>query len=137
MFCVLNLHRAMPNAAARPRPRSQQDAVVSKAIVRVMTALDLTQRELAEIIGLHESSISRLVAGTAQVSADSTEGELSLLAIRVFRSLDALVGGDHDKARAWLRAPNTALGGTPKERMQRVEGLVGVADYLDAMRGKL
>ncbi len=111
--------------------------VVSKAIVRVMTALELSQRELAGIIGLHESTISRLVAGTTRVAVTSKEGELALLAIRVYRSLDALVGGDDVKARAWLRAPNAALGGVPRERMQRVEGLASVAEYLDAMRGKL
>ena len=122
---------------AKPSAVHDHDVVVSKAIVRVMTALELTQRELAGIIGLHESTISRVAAGTTRVAASSKEGELALLTIRVFRSLDTLVGGDHEKARAWLRAPNAALGGIPKDRMQRVEGLASVADYLDAMRGKL
>ena len=127
----------MQHAASKPAADQGPDQVVSKAIVRVMASLELTQRELAGIIGLHESTISRLVAGTTRLSASSKEGELALLVIRVFRSLDTLVGGDDDKARKWLRAENTALGGVPTERMQRVEGLVSVADYLDAMRGKL
>ncbi len=127
----------MPQAASNAQAAQEDDAVVSKAIVRVMEALELTQRELAGIIGLHESTISRLAAGSTRVTAASKEGELALLTIRVFRSLDTLVGGDHEKARKWLRAPNSALAGIPKDRMQRVEGLASVADYLDAMRGKL
>jgi transcriptional regulator with XRE-family HTH domain len=136
-FFVRNLLGHMQHATSKPSPGQDADVVVSKAIVRVMSALDLTQRELAGIIGLHESTISRIAAGSSRLTASSKEGELALLAIRVFRSLDTLVGGDQDKARAWLRAPNTALGGIPKDRMQRVEGLASVADYLDAMRGKL
>lgn len=132
-----NLHWHMEHAATRGAAAQEHDTVVSKAIVRVMAALELSQRELAGIIGLHESTISRLVAGTTRVAVSSKEGELALLAIRVYRSLDALVGGDDVKARAWLRAPNTALGGVPRDRMQRVEGLASVAEYLDAMRGKL
>ena len=127
----------MHAAATKPGASQDHDAVVSKAIVRVMGSLALTQRELAGIVGVHESTVSRLAAGTTRLSAASKEGELALLVIRVFRSLDTLVGGDAEKARAWLRAPNSALGGIPKDRMQRVEGLASVADYLDAMRGKL
>ena len=127
----------MQASATKISPEQDHDVVVSKAIVRVMTALDLTQRELAGILGLHESTISRIAAGSTRVTAASKEGELALLVIRVFRSLDTLVGGDNEKARAWLRAPNSALAGIPKDRMQRVEGLASVADYLDAMRGKL
>jgi hypothetical protein len=66
---------------------------------------------------------------------ESKEGELGLLFLRVFRSLDALVGGNLEQARAWLRAENDHLRGVPLQRMHKVEGLVDVADYLDALRG--
>jgi hypothetical protein len=59
------------------------------------------------------------------------------LFLRVYRSLDALVGGDDDKAREWLHAQNDHLRGIPAERMRTVEGLVDVVQYLDAMRGRL
>jgi hypothetical protein len=60
-----------------------------------------------------------------------------LLFVRLFRSLDAVVGGDEAQARAWFRASNHHLGGIPAERVQSVEGLVDVVNYLDALRGKL
>ena len=61
----------------------------------------------------------------------------ALLFLRVFRSLDALVGGNEASARAWLQADNRHLGGVPLDRMKRIEGLVDVAEYLDAMRGTI
>ena len=69
---------------------------------------------------------------------DSAEGRHALLFLRVFRSLDTLVGGDAAKARLWLSAENRHLGGYPPLALIRTTpGLVRVADYLDAMRGKL
>ena len=62
---------------------------------------------------------------------------MALLFLRIYRSLDALVGGDDARAREWLAAPNDHVGGVPVERMMTVEGLVDVVQYLDAMRGRL
>jgi hypothetical protein len=60
--------------------------------------------------------------------------ELALLFVRLFRSLDAITGGDPVTARAWLRADNTALNGTPLDLMMHIPGLVDVIAYLDARR---
>ena len=65
------------------------------------------------------------------------EGELAILFIRMFRSLDALVGSDVDSARKWLHAENSHLAGVPARLIQTVTGLVDVVEYLDAMRGKV
>jgi DNA-binding XRE family transcriptional regulator len=115
-----------------PKP----SVVVTKAVRRAATALGLTQRELARVLGVSESTVSRL-GGQRLLDEAKKETELALLLVRVFRSLDALVGGDEIKARAWFAAPNTHLGGAPRERVQTAEGLVHVASYLDALRGKL
>ena len=47
------------------------------------------------------------------------------------------VDNDAEKARAWLHARNTHLGGVPAERIRTVTGLVDVIEYVDAMRGKV
>ena len=72
-----------------------------------------------------------------RIEPASKPGELALLLVRIYRSLDALVGGDDAKARAWLAAPNHALSAAPRELLATAEGLVHVAIYLDAMRGRL
>lgn len=111
--------------------------VVTKAASRAAAMLGLSQKELARVLGVSESTASRIAAGKVTIDVEKKEGELALLFVRVFRSLDALVGGSEQKARAWFSAENTHVGGIPRERIQNVEGLVHVAQYLDAMRGKI
>jgi hypothetical protein len=110
--------------------------VLAKATLAAAARLGLRNRQLATIIGTSEASISRLGNGRG-LDPDGKEGELALLFLRLYRALDALVGGDDAKARAWLHAENDHVGGIPAERLSTVEGLVDVVQYLDAMRGRL
>ena len=117
---------------------TDEAAVVSKALLRAAEAWGLSSAELAEIIGTSESTLSRIRTGKrGPIPLGSKEGELALLFLRVFRSLDALVGGDEAHAKAWLRAQNHHVGGIPLRRLKKIEGLVDVAEYLDAMRGTI
>src|SRR5439155_15832576 len=121
----------------RPEPGVDPSAVVGKALVRAAAALDLSQLDVARILGSSTASVSRTFAGGRGVDPDSAEGRNALLLIRVFRSLDPLVGGDTAKARLWLHAKNRHLGDVPARLLTSMQGLVHVADYLDAMRGRL
>ena len=121
---------------AAPLPTADPAAVLTKAVLNAARMLGLRNRDVAMVIGASEASISRLAAGRL-IEPATKEGELALLFLRLFRSLDALVGGEETKARAWLHATNAHLGGVPAERIRRVEGLVDVVQYLDSMRGRL
>jgi transcriptional regulator with XRE-family HTH domain len=123
-------HLTGPNVALEPAP------VLAKAALAAAERLGLRARDLAAILGTSEASVSRLQHGRG-LDPDTKEGELALLFIRVYRSLDALMGGDDAKSRAWLHAPNEDLTGVPARRLRTVEGLVDVVQYLDAMRGRL
>jgi hypothetical protein len=124
----------MNSPIAQPAP--QQAAVLTKATLNAARRLDLRSRRLAEIIGTSEAFVSRLKSGRS-LDPQRTEGQLALLFLRLFRSLDALVGGDDAKSRAWLHEHNEHVRGIPAERIRTVEGLVDVVQYLDAMRGRL
>jgi len=124
--------------ASVPGPRRDPAAVLARALVRAAGLLGLRQAELAEVLGSSAASISRTFAGQRPLPPESAEGRHALLFLRVFRSLDTLVGGDPAKARSWLSAANRHLGGhAPLALIRSTPGLVRVADYLDAMRGKL
>jgi len=110
--------------------------VLAGALLAAAGRLGLRNRHLASVIGSSEASVSRLQHGRG-LDPESKEGELALLFIRLYRSLDAMVGGDDDKARRWLHAENDHLAGVPAQRIRTVEGLVDVVQYLDAMRGRL
>lgn len=122
-----------PSVRKHPAPR----AVLAKGLTRAAQALALSQAELAGILGSSPASISRTFAGTRDVDPSSAEGRHALLLLRVFRSLDTLVGGDAQKARLWLRSANRHLGAAPLGLLATTQGLVHVAEYLDAMRGTL
>jgi len=126
----------MTLAAAARRPAVDPRAVLTRATLAAAERLDLRNRQLAAIIGTSEASVSRL-SGNRTLDPESKEGELALMFLRLFRSLDALVGGDDSKSRTWLHSRNDHLGGIPAERIRTVEGLVDVVQYLDAMRGRL
>jgi transcriptional regulator with XRE-family HTH domain len=117
-------------------PSREAATVTAKAALAAAARLGLTHRDLAAVIGVSEASVSRLQHGRG-IDPERKEGELALLFVRLYRSLDTLVGGDDTQARAWFHAWNDHLGGVPAERIRRVEGLVDVIGYLDAMRGRL
>jgi len=110
----------------------QKAAVVAKAALRAAAQLKIPNRVLAQIIGVSEASISRAAQGAFRL--DGKPFELALLFIRLFRSLDAIVGGDAAIAAKWLRADNVALGAKPLDLIQRIPGLTDVLAYLDARR---
>lgn len=126
----------MTTPIRQPSRGLDADAVLAKAVLSAAAKLGLRNRHLAAVIGSSEASISRLQHGRGLDPA-SKEGELALLFLRLYRGLDALVGGDDAKAREWLHSENTHLSGVPADRIRTVEGLVDVVQYLDAMRGRL
>jgi hypothetical protein len=128
----------MKGVSPRKAPSAQDSgAVLTRALLRAAQFLGLSQKDTARIVGVSPASLSRLATGTRPLHPDSKEGECALLLIRVFRSLDALLGGKEADVRAWFHATNAHLGGVPAERVTTITGLVQVAEYLDAMRGKL
>jgi transcriptional regulator with XRE-family HTH domain len=112
-------------------------AVLTKAAVRAADRLGLSGRQLADIVGVSEATVSRWKRGESLLEPGSKPFELAALLVRTFRSLDAITGGDEAVARRWLGAPNTALAARPVERMTQVQGLVDVTTYLDARRAPL
>lgn len=115
-------------------PSPSPDSVVTRALVAAAERMDISGRALASVLGLSEASVSRLKRGELLLSPKEKAFELALLFIRLFRSLDAITGGDEAVARAWLRNENTALGGVPQQKIATITGLTDVLAYLDARR---
>jgi hypothetical protein len=122
----------MPTLA--PIAEDDRAAVVTKAVLRAAEALGLSARRLGQVIGTSEPTVSRMKAGSFRLDPNSKAYELSVLLIRVFRSLDAIAGGDPAVVRQWLDNPNRALGARPVERLASIAGLMEVLAYLDARR---
>ena len=123
--------RALPTL--KPEPR----LVLTGAVLRACALLEITQSSLAQILGLSPSTVSRMANGTYRLDDQKKEWELGALFVRLFRSLDAVIGSNDSAARGWLNGQNTALAGRPIELIRSTEGLVRVVQYLDAARGRL
>jgi hypothetical protein len=124
----------MVNLNKDQKPLPQDAAIVSKAMIRAASELNITNVELSNIIGISQPQLSRIANSTTFIKKDSKDYELALLFIRVFRSLDALVGGDAASAASWIRHNNLAFGQVPIERLKKVQGLLDVLSYLDSRR---
>jgi transcriptional regulator with XRE-family HTH domain len=111
--------------------------VLTGAVLRTAGFLGLSRVALARLLGVSEAGVSRLASGARLIDPDSKEGELALLLVRLYRSLDALVGNDAEQRLRWLGGFNRALNGKPVELIERAEGLAGVVAYLDGMRAPL
>lgn len=109
-------------------------SVVTKAVIRATDQLGVTARILSVILGVSEATVSRMKSGQVQLDPSTKPFELAVLFVRMFRSLDAIVGGDMMVARRWLANPNRAIDGRPIEKLQSISGLTDVIAYLDARR---
>ncbi|MEZ0168352.1 antitoxin Xre/MbcA/ParS toxin-binding domain-containing protein [Microvirga sp. TS319] len=125
------------NMTPQPARISQDAAIVSKAAVRAAERLELPGRLFASIIGVSEATVSRMKTGDFALDRDRNAFQLSLLFVRLYRSLDAIVGGNAASAASWFKSHNTALDARPVEAVQSIAGLVHVIDYLDSRRAPL
>ena len=122
-------------ATAVTLPGSRSPRILTRAMLRAGRALGMRQKDLAVTLGISEATVSRFSRGR-EIDPETKEGELAVLLLRMYRSLDTLVGGEDARARAWMQARNIHLNGTPAELVRSIHGLVRVVEYLDALRGK-
>ncbi len=125
----------MPRTAIKPEIEPRR--VLTGAVLRAAALLELNQSRVAEILGLSPATVSRMASGTYALDSGKKEWELGALFVRLFRSLDSLVGSNDTAARAWLNSDNRALGEKPVELIRSAEGLVRAVHYLDASRGRV
>lgn len=119
------------------QPASDPARVLTAAVLRAATLLDLNQGRVAQILGLSAPQVSRMANGHYVLDAGRKEWEHAALFVRLFRSLDALVGSNDTAARAWLTSDNLALGARPADLIRSTEGLVRAVHYLDSARGRV
>jgi hypothetical protein len=122
-----------PRSADAP----DQERVLSTAVARVARLWGLTNEALGEIIGVSPATASRLKAGQRALEQGSKPFELAQYLVRLFRSLDALMGSDDAASMSWLRTANLDLDGRPIDRIRTVRGLYEVANYVDDFRARV
>lgn len=105
--------------------------VVTEATTTAAGLLALDAVALAAILGVTETAVERMQRLDQLLSKGSPPFDRALRLIRLFRSLNALTGGDREAARLWLKSPNPAFGTAPAEKIVTEEGLCDVLAHLD------
>ena len=124
----------MPVSKSKAQSAVSEATVLTKAVLRAAAHLGMTSKSLATVIGVSEATVSRMRSNDYTLQRGQKSFELAMLFLRFYRSLDAIVGGDQEVARAWLKNPNTALDSEPLTLIQTVPGLMNAIHYLDARR---
>lgn len=117
-----------------PSDAANKGRVLTNALIKAADWLGVSATSLSEVVGLSRPTISRMKAGTFNISVETKAFEFGAYFIRVYRSLFAIVSGDQVTARNWLTNYNTALRGVPLELMKSIRGINEVSAYLDARR---
>ena len=122
----------MPGVHPIPSTSGHRE-VLTKAVLRAQKRLGITNAQLAGVLGVSTSTVSRM----PQTPLGKPKAlELALLLVRLYRSLIGIVDSD-EAATRWLASRNHYLEGRPVDLIQTVTGLFQVLEYLDAMRAKV
>ncbi|MCM8735276.1 MbcA/ParS/Xre antitoxin family protein [Azospirillum sp. A1-3] len=126
----------MPNTKrqADPDRATRRQKVLTTATVRAAEHLAMPNAAVAEMLGVSVPTVSRMKTGAYLLADGSKPFELAQLFLRLFRSLDAIVGSDDAASQSWMQTENRALNGRPIDLVQTVTGLVSSVTYLDSRR---
>ena len=116
---------------------AEDDRVLTAAVSRIADFWGLTNAKLGAVLGLSAATVSRLRSGQAKLDPASKSFEAGQFLLRLFRSLDALLGSDDQAARSWLATRNLDLGARPIDLIDSFKGLITVCDYVDAHRARV
>lgn len=125
---------ATPSRKSRAASAPAAGPVLTKSTLRAGALLGLSNAAIARIVGVSDATISRMAAGGRSFEPGTKPAELAALLVRVYRSLDALVGNNEEQRKAWLGSFNRAFNQAPREALESVDGLTRVVRYLDGAR---
>jgi hypothetical protein len=118
-------------------PTREKAEVLSAAVTRIADFWGFSNAKLAVVLGLSPATVSRLRAGNTALDPASKSFEAGQVLLRLFRSLDALLGSDDAAVKGWFATPNLDLGVAPIERIDTLRGLIEVCDYVDFYRARV
>jgi uncharacterized protein (DUF2384 family) len=118
-------------------PQQSDAELVTHAFVEAGRELGFTLAQMASVIGVSESTMKNYSRGAATIGS-AKDQELSLGFIRVYRALFAILGGNREQIRHWMKTPNRHLNNqVPTDLAGNYQGLAELNVYLDAMRGRV
>lgn len=128
----------MPTQATHTKTGDARRAdVVARAVLEAGARMGLTDGQLAQVIGVSGTTVSRMRKGEYAPAPESKTFELAVHLLRLFRGVDAILGGDDVAVRSWMTTENTALHARPVDMISSIQGLMEVATYVDSRRAPI
>ena len=124
-------------ASKAAESQAEDSRVLTDAVARIAQFWGLTNAKLGAVLGLSPATISRLRSGKTELDPASKSFEAGQYLLRLFRSLDALLGSDDLAAQSWLATSNLDLDAPPIDLIDSFKGLMTVCDYVDAHRARV
>lgn len=124
-------------ASNLPKTQTDDGRILSTAVAKIANFWGWSNPKLGAVLGLSAASISRLRSGQTKLDAASKSFEAGQFLLRLFRSLDALLGSDDQAAKSWLASHNLDLEARPIDMIDSFKGLLTVCDYVDAHRARV
>lgn len=120
----------------RKKDYTGKDKAITHALFRAAVLLDITNVDIAEIIGLNESKLSLMGTEGFMVVEESEAGKRAALFIEIFDGLEAVCGGSLQHMQTWLKTENSDMGDiSPLKMVKTHEGLIFVCGYLGKVSG--
>lgn len=127
----------MSKIAAAPT-LAERSVILTHAVTETAKHLNVGPTDLAVIVGISQSSASRMFSGGFTIKEGTPEWQLAALFVRFYRGLFSIVGNNDELAREWLTTGNHAFDGqSPLEVIKSIIGLVAACDYIDAHRAQI
>ncbi len=109
--------------------------LLSKALKNSAELLGLNQNDIAAMLKISPSALSKSL--NRGIDPEKLQGRYALLIIKVYRSLNQLLGGNKEQMAKWIRAKLKPFSKSPLEMMSSEIEIVYLNDYLDSMKAKI
>ena len=136
---TLTLPPALPEARVLGLPSSSSAELVHAilegfdlaSLERILSLLEIDQKTLAPLIGLHERSLSRIKGGGGKLSSEVSDALYRLA--QLFLQAERVLGSS-EAARTWLKRSNPGLGAiSPLEFARTEPGAFEVRNLLGSL----
>jgi hypothetical protein len=110
--------------------QEQRAKALTEAALKAAKHLGLGTTEVARILGVAEGAVLAMRKGQRTLDGITAEAERGEALVKITLRLQALLGPEETKHRAWIRHANPSFDGKPLDIMLQRDGCQRVLEHL-------
>lgn len=115
----------------RLEPTAEQQWVLAKAIINVVTQLNLFPTQLSDILDLDTATITQPDALLPELNPQPEAGQRAILLVDIFKRFYVMASGDLAQMQYFMHAQNLVSNGIPVEQMSCLDGMKNILAVLE------